>query len=166
MTLLHLVCFVYLSAPASNSGPVCSELTLSAHSSPLNLLLLSYTLSKLALPINTCDFFMPRFMSLSNVNMPCILLFRIVIIVLFYCGAPSPTHHASDTSFVPPPTHAVTSPSSITSPSRNATSYRHSMPRITSPVPAPYHTPVGTLCPESILPRPEICSFYSLFPMH
>ncbi len=58
---------------------------------------------------------------LSNVNMPCILLFRVVIIVLFYCGAPSPTQHASDTSFVPPPTHAVTSPS-ITGASRDATS--------------------------------------------
>ena len=64
---------------------------------------------------------MPRFMSLSNVNMPCILLFGIVIIVLVYGGAPRPSQHASDTSFVPPPTHAVTSPS-ITSASRNATS--------------------------------------------
>ena len=60
-------------------------------------------------------------MSLSNVNISYTLLFRIVIIVLVYCGAPSPTQHASDTSFVPSPTHAVTSPS-ITSPSRDATS--------------------------------------------
>ena len=60
-------------------------------------------------------------MSLSNVNMPCILLFRIVIFVLVYCGAPSPTQHASDTSFVPPRTHEVTSPS-ITSASRDAAS--------------------------------------------
>ena len=52
--------------------------------------------------------------------MPCIL-FRVVIIVLFYCGAPSPTHHASENSFVPPPTHVVTSPS-ITGASRDATS--------------------------------------------
>ena len=73
---------------------------------------------------------MPRLMSLSNVNMPCIQLFRLVIIVLFHYGAPSPTQHASDTYFVPPPTHAVTSPST----------YRHSMPRFTSTVPAPYHT--------------------------
>ena len=53
--------------------------------------------------------------------MPCILLFRIVIIVLVSCGAPSPTQNVSDTFFVPPPTHAVTSPS-ITSTSRDATS--------------------------------------------
>ena len=64
---------------------------------------------------------MPRFMSLSNVNMPCIPLLRIVIIVLVHCGAPSPTQHALDTSFVPPPTHGVTSPS-ITSASRDSTS--------------------------------------------
>jgi hypothetical protein len=64
---------------------------------------------------------MSRCMSLSNVNMPCILLFRIIIIVLVYSGAPSPTVHALDTSFVPPSTHAVTSPS-ITSVSRDATS--------------------------------------------
>ena len=48
-------------------------------------------------------------MSLSNVNMPCILLFRLVIIVLVYNGAPSSTLHTPDTSFVPPPTQ-VTSP--------------------------------------------------------
>jgi hypothetical protein len=64
---------------------------------------------------------MPRFMSLSNVNMPCTPLFRIVIIDLVYCCGPSPTQHASDISFVRLPTHAVTSPS-ITSPSRDATS--------------------------------------------
>jgi hypothetical protein len=52
--------------------------------------------------------------------MPCILLFRIVIIVLVYRRAPSPTVHAKDTSFVPIPTHAMTSPS-ITSVSRDAT---------------------------------------------
>ena len=52
--------------------------------------------------------------------MPCILLFRRVIILLVHCGAPSPTQHASDTSFVPPQTHAVTSPS-INSASRDAT---------------------------------------------
>ena len=75
--------------------------------------------------------------------MPCILLFRIVIIVLVYCRAPSPTQHASDTSFVPPP-----SPS-ITNVSRDANSCRHSMPRFTSTVYAPYHTPVCTLCPAT-----------------
>ena len=64
---------------------------------------------------------MPRWMSLSNVNMPCIVLFRCCIIVLVYNGPPSSTLHTSDTSFVPPPTHAVTSPS-ITSMSRDATS--------------------------------------------
>ena len=42
--------------------------------------------------------------------MPCILLFRLVIIVLVYNGAPSSILHTPDTSFVPPPTHAVTSP--------------------------------------------------------
>jgi hypothetical protein len=50
-----------------------------------------------------------------------LLLFRIVIIVLVYWGAPSSTVHATDTSFVPPPTHAVTSPS-INSVSRDSTS--------------------------------------------
>ena len=60
-------------------------------------------------------------MSLSYVNMPCIMLFRLVIIVLVYNGAPSSTHYTSDTSFVPPPTHAVTSPI-ITSLSRDTTS--------------------------------------------
>ena len=60
-------------------------------------------------------------MSLSYVNMPCILLFRLVIIVLVYIGAPSSNHHTSDTSFVPPPTHSVTSPI-ITSMSRDTTS--------------------------------------------
>ena len=53
--------------------------------------------------------------------MPCTLLFRINIIVLVYCGAPSPTQHASDASFVPPPTHVMTLPS-ITSPCRDGTS--------------------------------------------
>jgi hypothetical protein len=53
--------------------------------------------------------------------MPCIL-FRVVIIDLFYCGDPSPTKHGSESSFVPPPTHAVISPS-ITSSSRDATSF-------------------------------------------
>ena len=64
---------------------------------------------------------MPRCMSLSNINMPCILLFRLVIIVLVYNGALSSTLHTSDTSFVPPPTHAVTS-HITTSMSRDTTS--------------------------------------------
>ena len=53
--------------------------------------------------------------------MPSILLFRLVVIVLVYNGAPSSTLHTSDTSFVPPPTHAVTSPIT-TSKSRDTTS--------------------------------------------
>lgn len=53
--------------------------------------------------------------------MPCILLFRLVIIVLVYNGAPSSTLYTPDTSFVPPPTHAVTSPIT-TSMSRDTTS--------------------------------------------
>ena len=53
--------------------------------------------------------------------MPCILLFRLVIIVLVYNGAPSSTLDTPDTSFVPPPTHAVTS-SITTSMSSDTTS--------------------------------------------
>ena len=60
-------------------------------------------------------------MSLSNVKMPCILWFRLVIVILVHNGAPSSTLHTPDTSFVPPPTHAVTSPIT-TSMSRDTTS--------------------------------------------
>ena len=49
-------------------------------------------------------------MPLPNVNMRCLLLFRLVIIVLFHCRASSPAQYASASTFVPPPTHAVTSP--------------------------------------------------------
>ena len=57
----------------------------------------------------------------SNVRKHRKLLLRVALIVLFNCGAPSPTQHASDTTLVPPPAHAVTSPS-ITSPSRDVIS--------------------------------------------
>jgi hypothetical protein len=54
-------------------------------------------------------------MPFSNVNMPCILLFRAALIVLFYCRAPSLAQHASDSYFVPLPTHAETAPRDATS---------------------------------------------------
>ena len=60
-------------------------------------------------------------MPLPNVNMPCLLLFQLVIIVLFHCRAPSPAQHALDSSFVPLPTHAEISPG-LTGASRDATS--------------------------------------------
>ena len=60
-------------------------------------------------------------MPLPNVNMPYLLLFRLVIIVLFHCRAPSPAQHAIDSYFVPPPTHAETSPG-LTGSSKDATS--------------------------------------------
>ena len=49
-------------------------------------------------------------MPLPNVNMPCPLLFCLVIIVLFHCRASSPAQYALVNTLVPPPTHAVTSP--------------------------------------------------------
>ena len=67
------------------------------------------------LPINTCDCFMP----LSNVNMPCLLVSRLILIVLFHCRALSPADLALDSSFVPPPTHVETSPSGLTGASRD-----------------------------------------------
>ena len=45
-------------------------------------------------------------MPIPNVNMPCSLLFWLVIIVLFHC---SPAQYALANHFVPPPTQ-VTSP--------------------------------------------------------
>ena len=89
---------------------------------------------------------MPRCMFLSYVNMPCILLFRLVIIVLVYNGTPSSTHYTSDTSFVPPPTHAVTSPI-ITSLSRGTTTLMITQCLGLPPL-YPHPTiPVCTLCP-------------------
>ena len=49
-------------------------------------------------------------MPLPNVNMPCPLVFWLVIIALFHCRASSPAHYALVNALVPPPTHAVTSP--------------------------------------------------------
>ena len=48
-------------------------------------------------------------MPLPNVNMPCPLLFWLVIIVLFQCSASSPAQYALANPLVPPPTHVVTS---------------------------------------------------------
>ena len=44
-------------------------------------------------------------MPLPNINMPCPLLFWLVIIALFHCKASSPAQHALDNPLVPPPTH-------------------------------------------------------------
>jgi hypothetical protein len=49
-------------------------------------------------------------MTLPNVNMPCPLLFWLVITVLFHCRASIPAQYALANPLVPPPTHAVTSP--------------------------------------------------------
>jgi hypothetical protein len=49
-------------------------------------------------------------MPLPNVNMPCPLLFWLVIIVVFHCRASNPAEYASANPLAPPPTHAVTSP--------------------------------------------------------
>ena len=38
-----------------------------------------------------------------NVNMPCLLLFWLVVIVLFHCRASSPAQYALPSPFVPPP---------------------------------------------------------------
>ena len=48
-------------------------------------------------------------MPLPNVNMPCLLLFWLVIFVLFHCRASSPAQYALASRFAPPPTHVVTS---------------------------------------------------------
>ena len=99
-------------------------------------------------------------MPLLYVNMPCPLLFWLVI-VLFHCRASSPAQYTLANPVVPPPTHAMTSPG-LKDVSRDHISH-HSMPRPTSTVFTSYHTFVCTLCLESILSCPETCSFYSLF---
>ena len=48
-------------------------------------------------------------MPLPNVNMPCPLLFWLVIIVLIHCRASSPAQYGLVNPLVPPPTHAVIS---------------------------------------------------------
>ena len=48
-------------------------------------------------------------MPLPNVNVPCPLLFWLVIIVLFHCRGSSPAQYALANPSVPPHTHAVTS---------------------------------------------------------
>ena len=60
-------------------------------------------------------------MPLPNVNMPCLLLFWLVIIVLFHCRASSRAQYALASLFVPPPTHAVSSPD-LTGASKDKTS--------------------------------------------
>jgi hypothetical protein len=90
--------------------------------------------------------------------MPGLLLSWLVRIVLFHCRALSPAQNTLDSSFVLPHTHAETSPG-LTGASRDETSHIVTQRRLT-------FTVVCTLCPESILPRQEICSFYSLSPMH
>ena len=101
-------------------------------------------------------------MPLPNVNMPCLLLFWLMIIVLFHCWAPSPAQYALDSPFVQPPTYAVTSPGSTVA-SRDKTSLIITQCLgLTSNVLTSYHTLVCT----SIFPWPEICSFYSLFWTH
>ena len=60
-------------------------------------------------------------MPLPNVNMPCSLLFWLVIIVLFHCRASNPAQYALANTFVPTPTHAVTS-SALNGVSRDITS--------------------------------------------
>ena len=48
-------------------------------------------------------------MPLPTVNMPCPLLFWLVIIALFHCRASSTAQYALIYPLVPPPTHVVTS---------------------------------------------------------
>ena len=48
-------------------------------------------------------------MPLPNVNMPCPLLFWLVIIVLFHCRGFSPAQYGLANPLVPPPIHAVVS---------------------------------------------------------
>jgi hypothetical protein len=50
---------------------------------------------------------------LPNVNIPCPLLFWLVIIVIFHCRDSSPAQYALANPLVPPPTHVVTSPGLI-----------------------------------------------------
>ncbi|KAK6297225.1 hypothetical protein J4Q44_G00318080 [Coregonus suidteri] len=47
-------------------------------------------------------------MPLSHVNMPCLLLFQLVLIIQFHCRAPSPAQPISESSFVPHPIHVET----------------------------------------------------------
>jgi hypothetical protein len=49
-------------------------------------------------------------MAHPNVNMPCPLLFWLVIIALFHGRASSPAQYALVNTLVLPPTHVVTSP--------------------------------------------------------
>ena len=49
-------------------------------------------------------------MPLPNVNMPCPLLFWLVIIALFHHRASTPAQYTLANPLVPPPTHVVTSP--------------------------------------------------------
>ena len=69
--------------------------------------------------------------------MPCILLFRIIVIVLVYCGAPSPTVHALDTALSHTCGFLTQYNQHV---QRYNLSYHHSVPGLTSTVPAPHHT--------------------------
>ena len=97
-------------------------------------------------------------MPLPNVNMPCPLLFWLVIIALFHCRASSLAQYTLVNPLIPTPTHAVTSPG-LNCFERQYLSHRHSVHRFTSTVFTSYHTFVCTLCLEFIISRPETCSF-------